>query len=82
MILVDITVPSLGKTYNFSLNESVRVSDLIDEITDMIEQREHTMMDGDRILLNLYDAKLGHVLNRTCSLTRNGVIPGHRLILV
>ena len=43
MVLVDVFVPSVDKTYNFSLNENVTIDAVILEITEMIEQKERTI---------------------------------------
>ena len=46
MILVDIYVPSLDKTYDFQLNEHVVINTVIEEISDMIGQKEHSKVVG------------------------------------
>ena len=40
MILVDIYVPSIGNTYDFQLDEEVPVGNVIEEISEMIGQKE------------------------------------------
>lgn len=40
MIMVDIQVPSVGRNYNFQLDEQVPVSSLIMEITEMVCQKK------------------------------------------
>ncbi|CBK75874.1 hypothetical protein CIY_34180 [Butyrivibrio fibrisolvens 16/4] len=40
MILVDINVPSIDKYYDFLLNENTPIASIIDEITEMIGQKE------------------------------------------
>ena len=40
MIMVDVTVPSIGRQYNFSLEEQASISMLIAEITEVICQKE------------------------------------------
>ena len=42
MILTDVYVPSVDKIYDFQLNEKVPVSTVIEEITEMISQKEHS----------------------------------------
>ena len=39
MVIVDIFVPSLDKTYNFMLDESSKVELLMVEIIEMIDNR-------------------------------------------
>ena len=41
MILVDVHVPSVESTYDFQLDEDVRIDLLIEEIGEMICRREH-----------------------------------------
>ena len=40
MVIVDIFVPSLDKTYNFMLDENSKVEMLMVEVIEMIDNRE------------------------------------------
>ena len=82
MILVDIFVPSLDKTYDFQLNEDVPVDALIDEICEMIGQKEHSTMIGssDDVFLCSFSGK--RVLDRNKSLYESGINTGESLVLV
>lgn len=82
MVLVDVFVPSVDKTYNFSLNESVRIESVILEIAEMIEQKERTSLLGEETELNLYKAEAASVLPKKNSLAECYVTSGTRLILV
>ena len=42
MILVDVYVPSVDKTYDFQLSEKSKISIIIEEITEMVERKEHS----------------------------------------
>ena len=53
MILVDIYVPSIGNTYDFQLDEEVPVGNVIEEISEMIGQKEHCRIVGDMTKLML-----------------------------
>lgn len=44
MIMVDVQVPALDAVYDFSLSEEVQIGVLIEEITEMICQREKMQM--------------------------------------
>ncbi len=82
MVLVDVFVPSVDKTYNFNLNESVSVESLILEITEMIEQKERTKLVGDKKNLRLYNVKEAMVLPAVNTLSDCYVTSGTRLMLV
>ena len=82
MVLVDIYVPSVDKTYNFNLNDSIGISTVITEITEMIEQKERFEFAGDKSQLNLYFGENGQVLPKGNSLTECSVGAGSRLILI
>lgn len=82
MILVDVYVPSVGQTYNFSLNEQASIQTLLDEITEMIAQKEQTMMHGDSSELMLYDKLSGARLQPYSSLSQYGIVAGADLLLV
>lgn len=82
MVLVDIFVPSVAQTYNFSLNEAVEISAIINEITGMIAQKEQTGLAGRQEDLNLYNVKEQRILPRGNTLSDCNVIPGSYLMLV
>lgn len=82
MILVDVFVPSVDKTYDFQLNEVVSVGAIVEEISEMIEQKEHSKIVGDTSKLLLCDKDTQKVLDKSCSLSECGVTTGRSLILV
>ncbi len=82
MVLVDVFVPSVDKTYNFNLNENVAIGDVILEITEMIEQKERTKLIGEKGNLNLYEMKRSVLLPKANTLFNCYVTSGSRLILV
>ncbi len=82
MVLVDIFVPSVDKTYNFSLNENVAIDGVILEITEMIEQKERTKLIGSKSDLNLYKMSDSALLPQKNTLSDCYVTSGTRLILV
>ena len=47
MIIVNVRVPALEKVYNLSIEEKAQVSDLIDEITLLICQKEGLVSEED-----------------------------------
>lgn len=87
MILVDIFVPAVDKTYNFSLNEYVSLASVVDEITEMIGQKEHAKMGGgtpsaQHSIIRLYRRSTGQALPRDMTLADCDVKSGESLILV
>ncbi|MBR0091358.1 MAG: glutamyl-tRNA amidotransferase [Lachnospiraceae bacterium] len=82
MILVDVYVPAVDKEYNFSLDEEVSVKTILDEIIEMIEQKEQTKLKGNQDDMLLCDKKNGKVLARTNSLKECGILNGDSMILV
>ena len=82
MVLVDIYVPSVDKTYNFSLNEKIGISAVIAEITEMVEQKEKFVFNGDKNKLNLYSQDTQTPLSKDNTLIENQIGNGSHLILV
>ncbi len=82
MILVDIFVPSIDKTYNFGLNENVAIDSVILEITEMIEQKERTKLLGNKNELNIYQINNERILPKQNTLSDCYVTSGTRLILI
>lgn len=82
MILVDIYVPSVDKTYDFHLNESARVRVIIEELVEMIGQKERTALVGEPGDLLLFDYAGGRALPPEATLEEFEVHNGSRLLLV
>ncbi|SFB82473.1 hypothetical protein [Butyrivibrio sp. YAB3001] len=82
MVLVDVFVPSVDKTYNFSLNEKVIIEDVISEIVEMIEQKEKCNLLGDKKDMHLYSTRNSSMLPGKNTLIDCFVTSGTRLVLV
>lgn len=82
MIMVDVQVPALDAVYDFTLSEEVQIGVLIEEITEMICQREKMQMPEELEGLNLCDVNKGQILPNKSTLKECGVVTGSRLILV
>lgn len=82
MILVDIYVPSTGNTYDFQLDEEVPVCSVIEEISEMIGQKEHCQIAGDRKKLMLCAMRDRKILQRDYTLEQCNIVTGDSLILV
>lgn len=82
MILVDIYVPSTGNTYDFQLDEEVPTGNVIEEISEMIGQKEHCRIEGDMSKLVLCAAKDKRILPKEDTLAQCHIVTGDSLILV
>ncbi len=82
MILVDIYVPSIGNTYDFQLDEEVPVGNVIEEISEMIGQKEHCRIVGDMTKLMLCVQKDRQILHRDDTLAQCHIVTGDSLLLV
>ncbi len=82
MIMVDVTVPSIGRQYNFSLEEQAAISMLIAEITEVICQKECCQLAGSIERLNLCSYEQKKILSPSATLSQYGIANGSRLLLV
>ena len=82
MVIVDVRVPALEKTYNLSLEEKAKVGDLIEEILELILQKEHVGFRGDINSLVLASIDEGVQMRRDRTLADYGIHGGAELILV
>ena len=82
MILVDIWVPALDKSYDFQLDENLAVGVLLGEIGELICQKEQCRMKGNAADLMLWNADNGMRLNLQSSLGECVIRSGDRLLLV
>ena len=82
MILVDIYVPSLDKTYDFQVDETVQTEKLILEIAEMIgnDMKAEKKIEAEKLLLCSMDQ--GQILHKNGSLQSYGIRNGSRLLLV
>lgn len=82
MITVDIYVPSVNRVYDFQLDENVQIGNIIDEISGLIEQKEHCVLAGNREELVLCLRKGSLMLPTDMTLAECGVRTGNSMILV
>ena len=80
MIMVDVTVPSVGRRYDFNLEEQAQISVLIAEISEIICQKENCVLEGENEGLVLCSE--GQILSPEATLSQYGIANGSRLILV
>lgn len=81
MITVDIVVPYLGVSYDFSLDENAEITFIIEEIVSMICAKERWQSNASPQNLDLYDVKKKKRLDRFSCLSMEGVLSGQQLLL-
>lgn len=82
MILVDVFVPSVDKTYDFQMNENAPIYTVLEEISEMIGQKERSGVVGDVNKLQLCDRESRSVLDKNRTLADYEISTGKSLILV
>lgn len=82
MIIVEIFVPSIDRTYEFKLNEDIAASVIIEEITSVICQKEQCEVKGERSDLILVLSDKHQIVSMNLSLYENGVQSGDKLMLL
>ncbi|MCI1722773.1 MAG: hypothetical protein LKM41_08170 [Lachnospiraceae bacterium] len=82
MIVVNVTVPGLEKVYNMNLEEKAPVSELIEEIAELIAQKEHAPLNGDIHEMILGSIDRGLQFRKDRCLRDYGITVGAELILV
>lgn len=82
MILVDVYVPSVDKSYDFNLDETAKGSVILEELVEMIDQKERTSLVGDLGDLILCDRLCCRILPMDIALKDCGIHNGSSLLLV
>ena len=82
MLHAEVFVPTLQKEYEFSLNEHIRVSALIDEITSVISMKEQKKWENGGQNMILCDTIRAGILPADKTLHQCGVRSGSRLVLL
>lgn len=83
MVLVEIMIPSMGRCYDFELEETYTVEVLIQEIVVAVTQKEHCeRLEGENQSLSLYSQTMERRLPMDATLRQCGVLSGQHLILV
>lgn len=82
MILVDVYVPVIDKVYDFHLDENAVVWTVIEDMADMICQKEQCRLRGEPSQLALWMAERKMKLDKRGTLFENGIHSGEQLMLV
>ena len=81
MIAIDVRVPYLGQTYDFSLDEAAPIASLLDEIVNMVCRKEHLPIPSSTNGLSLFSLKQARALPPISTLSHEGIDAGQSLIL-
>jgi uncharacterized ubiquitin-like protein YukD len=82
MLLVDVYVPSVNKTYDFMLDENTEIENIITEICEMLSKKIQNR-EAERVgEFMLYHMTAEKALERGRTLASSGVKDGSRLMLV
>ena len=82
MILVDIYVPSLDKTYDFQVDETIQTEKIIMEIAEMIGNDVKTEKKPEIEKMFLCSMDQERILQKNLSLKSCEIKNGSRLMLV
>ena len=82
MILVNVHIPALEKVYNFSVGEKAPISDLIEELVELVAQKEWIPFSGNLGKMTLCCLETGEQCDRGRCLSDYGICGGAELILV
>lgn len=82
MILVDIKVPIMGRTYNFKLDETIPLGMAVKEVQESICQKEQCIPGGDLTQLMLWNEETAERLPPDQSGWECGLKNASRLLLV
>ena len=81
MIVIDVRVPVIGKTFDFSLEEDIEAKICIEEVAELICQREGCILESETSEFILTNLKNGLILKESKTLKENGIRSGDTLIL-
>lgn len=82
MILVNVRFPALNCSYDFKLSEMTEIARLMEDITEMIAQKERCGLDKGEDFYLLCNARTGRIFRRNTTLAENGISSGDTLLLV
>lgn len=81
MILVDVQVPALDRTFDFVLNEEALAGEVMKEILQLIKERVKNIRQLEDKLY-LYAFYKEQLLDEKLSLQEQGIVAGEKLILL
>lgn len=82
MILVEVYIPSLDETFDFRIEETAKVVNVVQEISEMMCKKYKTELNQKSAEFILCSAEQGRILNGDSTLEDNGIVNGCRLFMV
>lgn len=82
MIIVDVFVPVVNKEYDFSINEKSQISLVIEELSEMIAQKEGFLTVKHPENFILCNAETKGIMDIKLTLESYGIGNGGRLIMI
>lgn len=80
MILLDIQVPAINKTYDFELEEELTAGELTGQIVGIIAEREELCCNDQKMYLYAMSREI--ILDENCSLKQQKIKSGETLYLI
>ena len=81
MVLVEIYVACVDKSYDFRLDKNVRIEEIIDEIITIVSGKEDINLYAYKENLTLSNVSKETIMNRQLTLSDYNVVDGMKLIL-
>lgn len=81
MIIINVTVPMMGREYDFQVDENVSVSEICREIVEMICRNEQCSMAGDADGVLMWEKRTMRMLRQDQTAGENGLMTGSRVLL-
>lgn len=81
MILVEVYVAELNRSYDFKLDETVAVEQVIEDMVGMISQKEYLSQSSQAGRFLLCSREKGRVLPLNSTLSAEGITSGSSLLL-
>ena len=82
MILVDVNVPAADMTYDFQLDENSLISDMAEEIAEMVSAYQQKNLDKQNSTPMLCSYESRQVLEGSRTLSEYGIKTGSKLLFV
>lgn len=82
MILVDIYIPSLGDTFDFRIDETAKLTNVVQEISEMLTIKYKSSLNKkpeEFMLCSIADCR---ILNNDTTLWENNITNGSKLLMV
>lgn len=80
MLMVDLYVPELDKTFDFELAEDVAVGELIGKMQELFEKSENSKLQPKNY--ELYDVQKGMILRKDATAGEQELQNGEQLVWV